>query len=510
MKKTSFRLILAALVATAALTACTKEVAPPNFENDKVEAATEGTRVITVSFAPQTKTYLEGLQPKFDNKDSILLVTVPDDPMAEVDTQTVAVTIDPTTQNATISTRLFGDLKALYPAQKAEKVKGTFDILVSAEQSGKFEDANICQAEISSGSNTAQFTNMYALFKIKSPDAPQSLTIKSLSTIGTDGQRTGTRKLINGDGAYSVTVSTPILTMPDSTYYVAIIQGVNLSDLSFEVEYWNEGTGAVKGIPTSVIQAQAAVLGKEYDAYNEVKPGTAYTIDDTNWHEYVTVASRKWATTNIGAVSETDAGEYFAWGGTTGYVSTLPNGDWYSFSPPDSTLLEGGFCWATCPHTQDVYTDSLKSVFTKYTADNSEFANSGIADDKTILDLEDDAAYVKWGGAWRMPNQDEFSAMILNCKGEFNSGQYFGDNDSSPQIFLPAAGCGNGGNNPGNKTELRYWSSTLGPFNFRETAYSLFEDSEGQPTCCEYPERYYGYTIRAIIDDGYIPAPAEE
>lgn len=523
MMKTSFKLIIAALATAAALAACTKEVAPPDFENDKVAPAAEGIRVIAVSFGPQTRTTLDknSLQPMFADGDSILLATVPDQNSLEApqDTQTVAVTVDPTTQNATISTRLFGDLKALYPAQKAEKVKETFDILVSAEQSGKFEDANICQAEISSGSNTAQFTNMYALFKIKSPDAPQSLTIKSLSTIGTDGQRTGTRKLINGDGAYSVTVSTPILTMPDSTYYVAIIPGVNLSDLSFEVEYSDEGTGAVKGIPTSVIQAQATALGKEYAAYNEVKPGTAYTIDDTNWHEYVTFAGHKWATMNIGANAPEEIGDYFVWGTTVKaysevnttinrftFVEENPYGDIYK----NTWDKADGYNWNNTPFTMDVYNDTANTqVFYKYTAEKTDIAYNAEYDGKTILDLEDDAAYVNWGGAWRIPKEEEFTKYL--------SGSYEWDSDLkglkiSGVLFFPAVGQG-GYSDPYPDPELNLNGLDLIGFGTGGSYCSSSVDEDNPLYVhCFYIDstpdkgisagwRYHGQTVRAIVDD---------
>lgn len=34
---------------------------------------------------------------------------------------------------------------------------------------------------------------------------------------------------------------------------------------------------------------------------------------------------------------------------------------------------------------------------------------------KTVLDIEDDAAHVNWGGDWRMPTKDEFDDLLKNC-----------------------------------------------------------------------------------------------
>lgn len=502
----SFKTILATLAVTVALVSCTKEITSGRVDTDPEAPVLEGSRVITVSFDTPTRTYLDTLRPKFKDGDSILLATRPEDIDSPLDTETVAVTVKE--KKATITTKLSGNLIAFYPA-KYVRIDKKPAFLFSAVQTGEFKDANLCEALIDADNQVAQFTNASALFNIDLPQGTTKLTIRSLPGIGDDGQRTGDVAPINNEGkseSYVITVGDGTKTFDKSYCYVSLMPGVQLRNLSFEASV-DASTGFIKGIPVDE-KLEAAMARDTVSNDDCIDKGWSYWIGDENWHEYVTIGNRKWATMNIGANSPQEAGEYFAWGGTTGYVQTRPDGDWYSFSPPDSTLLEGGFCWAKCPHTQGVYTDSLKRVFTKYTADDSQFASSGLADGKTILDLEDDAAYVKWGGAWRMPTQTEFSAMILKCQGEFNSGQYFGDNDSSPKIFLPAAGCGNGGNNPGNKTELRYWSSTLGPFNSRETAYSLFEDSEGQPTCCEYPERYYGYTIRAIIDE-YVAIPDE-
>ena len=138
----------------------------------------------------------------------------------------------------------------------------------------------------------------------------------------------------------------------DGKYYVALYcdNDVKLSDLSFEAWSDNDGTtGSVKGIPTSKIAAQATALGKEYDAYNEVQYGTAYTIDDKNWHEYVEVGGHKWATMNVGAEKPEEAGDYFSWGEVIGQT------------PSSSSTFSPGFSWSNCP-----FAVGGKSKFNKY------------------------------------------------------------------------------------------------------------------------------------------------
>ena len=162
--KASFRHILAALAATAALAACTKDVTP-DFENDKVNPAAEGSRVIAVSFAPQTKTALseDGLQPVFVHGDKILVANGQDEP----DTCKVSVKDG----KATISTKLTGPLTAVYPAKAAGMNSGNpkqiDTVLVSTVQSGAFADANICMAKMKGGNDESlSFENKTALFCI--------------------------------------------------------------------------------------------------------------------------------------------------------------------------------------------------------------------------------------------------------------------------------------------------------------------------------------------------------
>ena len=102
-------------------------------------------------------------------------------------------------------------------------------------------------------------------------------------------------------------------------------------------------------------------------------------------HEYVELGlSVKWATQNVGAVLPEGYGDYFAWGETT---------------------------------TKSYYGDNYKwcngswDNFTKYNT-SSKY---GTVDNKTRLELEDDAARANWGGAWRMPTEKEWTELHDKC-----------------------------------------------------------------------------------------------
>ena len=99
-----------------------------------------------------------------------------------------------------------------------------------------------------------------------------------------------------------------------------------------------------------------------------------------NGHKYVDLGlSVKWATMNIGATTPEDYGNYYAWG---------------------EIKTKGTYDWGNYFDTNDV-----GNTFTKY---NNEGG-------KTVLDPEDDAAHVNWGGSWRMPTLAEWQELIDNC-----------------------------------------------------------------------------------------------
>ena len=141
--------------------------------------------------------------------------------------------------------------------------------------------------------------------------------------------------------------------------------------------------------------------------------------------------SVKWATCNVGASSPEEYGDYFSWG------ETCPKSD-YSWST---------YRWC----------NGSQTTLTKYNT-NSRW---GIVDNKTVLDLSDDAAHVNWGGSWRMPTAEEWTELQTQCSWEWttingvNGRKVTGPNGNS--IFLPASGARN--SNMGSSGF--YWSSVV-------------------------------------------------
>jgi len=113
---------------------------------------------------------------------------------------------------------------------------------------------------------------------------------------------------------------------------------------------------------------------------------------ETDSHEYVDLGFPSgilWATCNVGATVPGDPGLYYAWGETKGYTSDINDGHLFDIS---------NYKWCN---------GNYKTI-TKYCTDSS----FGTVDNKKVLDLEDDAAYVNWGGKWRMPTDTEINELI--------------------------------------------------------------------------------------------------
>ena len=188
-----------------------------------------------------------------------------------------------------------------------------------------------------------------------------------------------------------------------------------------------------------------------------------------NSHEYVDLGlSVKWATCNVGAVSQEENGDYFAWG-----------------------ELE--------PKSE--YT---KENYKYYNKDKKTYVDIG----KDISGTEYDVAHVKWGGDWRMPTKAEQDELRNNCDWEWtsvngiNGYQVTGPNGNS--IFLPATGYRIGTDIGGCGSEGYYWSS-----EFEYSVSWLYGDdfsyclsfNDGDYYDSEHINyRNYGFTIRPVTD----------
>ena len=216
-------------------------------------------------------------------------------------------------------------------------------------------------------------------------------------------------------------------------------------------------------------------------------PYVASTVDsigfvdaniNANGHEWVDLglpSGTLWATCNVGANSPEDYGEYFAWGETT----------------PKST-----YNWSTYKWCKGRY-DNM----TKYCTDS----DYGIVDNKTTLDLSDDAAYVNWGGDWCMPTRAELEELKDNCASCWVTqngvkGCKIISNVNGNSIFLPAAGYRNGSDLSSAGSNGDSWSSSLYTYYSHNASYLYFDSDD---VGCSYDYRSYGRSVRPVIPKFY-------
>ena len=199
-------------------------------------------------------------------------------------------------------------------------------------------------------------------------------------------------------------------------------------------------------------------------------------------HEYVDLglpSGTLWATCNVGASSPEEYGDYFAWGET----EPKDNYDWNTYK------------W---------YNHDIRD-YTKYHLDYAYYDESGNyhsvpADGNTVLDPEDDAAYVNWSPLWRMPTGEQQRELVEKCTWTWTtSNGVIGQLVTGPNgntIFLPAAGhrtvdslddAGSGG---------FYWSRTIVE-DWYHRAYTLYLNSGGV-SCSSGILRIDGGSVRAV------------
>lgn len=175
---------------------------------------------------------------------------------------------------------------------------------------------------------------------------------------------------------------------------------------------------------------------------------------------------------NVGATSPEDYGDYFAWG------ETVPKAE---------------YSWSTYKWCNGSVTTLTKYCINSYYGD---------VDNKTVLDLSDDAANANWGGYWRMPTnaeQDELGntsyttwtwTTLNGVKGCKVTSKTNGNS-----IFLPAAGYrGSSLNDAGS---FGYYYGSLLYTDCSDVAYRLSFGSISVGS--SFTSRCYGLSVRPVM-----------
>ncbi len=258
----------------------------------------------------------------------------------------------------------------------------------------------------------------------------------------------------------------------DTVFYgESYIVGAFIQQEGYYVGSWNtdpDGNGVAFKSETVINSISRNItLYAQWRAYDGIENGYYYV-------DLGLPSGLKWAACNVGATKPEEYGNHYAWGET----STKSTYDWSTYK------------WC----------NGSESTLTKYNTSGSY----GTVDNKTVLDLEDDAAAVNWGGAWRMPTDAEWTELRDNCTWTWTSnyngtgvaGRIVTSNINGNSIFLPAAGYRDYVDLYFAGYDGDYWSSSLYTVN-PGNAWSVYFISDGVDRYSNY--RYYGLSVRPVL-----------
>ncbi len=243
------------------------------------------------------------------------------------------------------------------------------------------------------------------------------------------------------------------------------LSGLTASTTYYFQAYAANGSGTARGeVKSFTTEAPAATTGSNCN------------------HDWVQLwaGGPKWATVNLGASSETDAGNYYMYAGTTANPASCS--------------------WSNCPYKGS---NQNSSPYTKY----------GVAaDGNIILQQGDDAAAQAWGCGWRMPTRDEMLDLLSKCTVTYNQSKrgytFTSKENTSLSIFMPTAGYKNGSSvfNVGKYARYLTATSIASPSTKDRDCYILYwytNSSYGEdhkPEANTQSVRYWGMSVRAVCD----------
>ena len=215
-----------------------------------------------------------------------------------------------------------------------------------------------------------------------------------------------------------------------------------------------DNTGNVHAVSAGSTTISVTTSDGSYSAYCSVTVFPAPEIVDLG-------LSVKWASFNIGASTPKEVGYSFAWG---------------------ETKPKSHFSWETYK-----WSNGTENSLTKYNS-NSEF---GIVDNKSILDEEDDAAHVLYGGPWRMPTRDEANELYTYCDEEVNytdNTVTFTSTINGNAIVFPMISY----------RRLAVWTKSLSRYSYTPVHAAIISITSFDNDCTEI-YRYTSANIRAVL-----------
>ena len=345
---------------------------------------------------------------------------------------------------------------AVYPYQSTASLSGddVTNVTLPATQNATDNsfDKNAALMMAQSDNTTLNFKNVVGYVKVKPKFACSKIVLQAA---GASEYLAGRCTLSYGEGmpsiAFTSEQSTSITLSGNITantaYYIAVPAvtlsagwSISFTDNTGDV-YTRTGSNSITFKRNTIINLGefsrtdnnlklTLTQNGNVPADKQVDMGV-FNIGGTNYRLIFTKSN---LTTTGLAASESAYGDYFAWGATE---------PWYSSISGNAFTWEGGksgYNKANAPYYNN-------GSYTKYTTAGN------------TLEAADDAANKILGGDWQIPTQAIWQALVDNSTKVSDSGYKFTNNGQT--LFLPAAGYVRGTNFSERGSGGRYWSGTV-------------------------------------------------
>lgn len=170
---------------------------------------------------------------------------------------------------------------------------------------------------------------------------------------------------------------------------VELNASVILQDGSTINPLWKSSNSLIARVDNGTVFGTSAGKCMIYASFANFSDSCLVTVVDIeDVKEYVNLGlSVNWATCNIGASKPERVGLYYAWG---------------------ESEIKADYDWDNYKY------GTSEGYMTKYCT-NPAYGLDGFVDSLSVLEPDDDAAHVLWGGDWRMPTYAEITELIENC-----------------------------------------------------------------------------------------------
>ena len=390
---------------------------------------------------------------------------------------------------------------AVYPYQANATLSGTdvTNVTLPATQYARDNsfDKNAALMMAQSNSTTLKFKNVVGYVKVK-----PKFDCKRIDLMAFDNSA-----VLAGTGIVSYNGGKPTLDLSNAgkkdyaitlqgdikagNYYYIAVPPVTLKTgwtIKFTASngtvYSRKGTKDITFTRNKVIDLGEFAINGSYwdnprgkvDESKEVDMGLTITIGTK---KYKVIFAKSNLTATDLATNEYDYGDYFAWGATEPWYSSIDK----SKSPWTATWTKsGGYKIDNAPHYNGSYT--------KYTTAGN------------TLEAADDAANKILGGDWQLPTKEIWKALYDTTSYSWTwtsksskNGREVKNNSTKNSIFLPAAGGVDGISFHDVGSYGYYWSGTV---YSKPNSYDLYFTNESVAALQNFDYRYFGSSVRPV------------